>query len=102
MSLALGFSPIEEDIKPETDRFFVNEGVNFQISSNQSGNGTIKVYDADQNQIRLIPFGYGSGNTPVKWDGKDDFGQSIFSGIYWIVIESAQFGRKTINVGAIR
>ena len=102
MALALGFSPLEEEIKLESDRFFVNDGINFLISSNKSGDGAIKIYDVDQNLVRYFSFYYSSGNNMVKWDGKDDSGQPVFSGIYWVVMESAQFGRKSAYVGAIR
>ncbi|MEK7158048.1 MAG: hypothetical protein AAB733_00535 [Patescibacteria group bacterium] len=102
MDLFAGFSDSELGIKVEKETFFVNEGVNFVVSSNQSGNGSIKIYGVNQNLVRIIRFAYSSGLTQVLWDGKDDNGEPVFTDVYWAVIESGEFGKKTVNVAAIR
>lgn len=102
LDVFVGFNAGEEGIKVANETFFINQGVDFIVSSNQSGSGSIRIYGVEQNLVRSIPFNYGPGITPVRWDGKDDNGESVFTDIYWVVIESQQFGKKKAYVAAIR
>ena len=102
MEIFSGFDTADEGIKPSKETFFINEGVNFTVSSNKAGNGSLKVYGINQNIVRTITFSYESGVTNIKWDGNDDNGAPVFTDVYWVVIEGSNFEKKTVNVAAVR
>ena len=98
----MGYDARELGIRPEKQTFFVNQGVGFVVSSNGSGNGTIKIYGVDQNLVRSMSFNYTPGQSIVRWDGRNDQGEPVHADVYWVVIKNDEFGEQKIYVAAIR
>lgn len=57
-----------------------------------SGQTTLKIYDVLGKEIRTLVGAYQTaGEHTVQWDGKDNTGRTVVSGVYVLVIESGTF-----------
>jgi hypothetical protein len=76
----------------------------FQLS--QSADVTLKIYDLSGQVIRKIDIGYKPAGTytssrkAIYWDGRNNFGEKVASGIYFYAVEAGSFNatRKMIIV----
>jgi len=91
-----------EAFAPAKDKFRISDGIDFPIESNVPVMGTLKIYDSQQRKLREIPIDSPAGHSVVHWDGRDDSGNPVYSGVYWAVSETDHFGRKTFKVAGIR
>lgn len=61
-------------------------------STPKEGNITIEVYNVLGRKIRTLFTGYqAAGNHEIQWDGLDDAGMQMASGIYFVTLRSGQF-----------
>lgn len=91
-----------EIFAPAKEKFQISDGIDFPMDSNEPVQGTLKIYDSQQRKLREIPIDSPAGHSVVRWDGRDDSGNPVYSGIYWAVSETDHFGRKTFKVAGIR
>ena len=72
------------------------------FNAEQQGNYTVKVYDTSGAMIRELYNGTASpGLTTIKWNGKDDSGNMVSSGVYLIHIKGVDVDVRK-KVGVIR
>ncbi|MCD6165493.1 T9SS type A sorting domain-containing protein, partial [bacterium] len=64
--------------------------INFQIP--KSSKVTIKIYDILGREVRtLVDYFYSAGNHSTTWDGLDNLGHKVSSGVYFYCMESIDF-----------
>ena len=69
-----------------------NPSTTINYSIQESGNVIIKIYDSLGKQIRiLVNETKNSGEYRTIWDGRDDNGKVVSSGVYFYQIQVGQF-----------
>jgi flagellar hook assembly protein FlgD len=64
--------------------------IDFQVP--KSTRITIKIYDTLGREVRtLVDAFYNAGKHNAKWDGLDNFGHEVSSGVYFYYMESIDF-----------
>lgn len=91
-----------EIFTPAKEKFRINDGIDFPMDSNEPVHGNLEIYDSQQRKLREIPIDSPAGHSVIHWDGRDDSGNAVYSGVYWAVSETDHFGRKTFKVAGIR
>ena len=69
------------------------------VIDNLTSSADIRIYDIAGELIRKAP--YSSGNGRASWDGKNDAGSIVASGIYLMYIESPE-GKKRLKIAVER
>ena len=73
----------------------LNSKLNTMTISNLTANATIKIYNVSGKLIRTVP--YSTGNGQAIWDGRNDGGSMVASGVYIIYINTDS-GTEKIKV----
>jgi hypothetical protein len=75
-----------------TSRFAGNPNTTITYALAEPGRTVLKIYDVLGKEIRrLVDAHQAAGEHTVRWDGKDNAGQSVVSGVYIMTIESGAF-----------
>jgi hypothetical protein len=80
---------------PFTPALSQNNLAQFSLSAGH-GAGSLRLVDLNRRQVRRFDF---AANDPVFWDGKDDQGNLVHSGVYVYLLRAGDFVRKgTVTV----
>ena len=77
----------------------VDDPMSLAIHLTRPGPATASVYAVDGRRVRSLPArSLPAGQNVVRWDGRDDRGQRVRTGIYWVHARTAerQFMRKVL------
>jgi len=78
------------------------QGCEFRIDSPVGAHIRLILYDVFGRRLRTIRNGQVSaGATKIAWDGRDDAGTSVRSGVYFVRLESP-FGRRVVRLPLVR
>jgi hypothetical protein len=68
----------------------VTREATFELALPSTTPGRIAIVDAQGRMVRRLASGsLPSGRRSIRWDGKDELGRRVASGIYWCVLEAA-------------
>jgi aminopeptidase N len=68
-----------------------NDGTTISFENNEGGNVTLEVYDVSGARVRVLHAGALTPNYyEISWDGKNDSGQSVASGVYFVRLNTPQ------------
>jgi len=93
----------DENIVAYPNPFFVEgEEINISFALCKPGVVDIRIYDAGYNFVRNLLSGeeHDSGSVVIKWDGRDEAGNFVVPGVYFVVIESAAGERGITKIVA--
>ena len=77
-----------------------NPRTTIDFSLDQDAQTSIRVYDVQGRLVRQLVDSYlAAGRRSVTWDGKDDAGTSVASGVYFLRLEAGgQFSTRSVNL----
>jgi flagellar hook assembly protein FlgD len=60
----------------------------------------LEVYDIQGRRVRSEEYGMRNGTQHFTWDGRDDGGNNVGSGIYWIRLRAGDeaFSRRVVRI----
>ena len=68
-----------------------NDGTMISFENNEGGNVTLEVYDVRGARVRVLHAGTLAPNYyEMTWDGKNDTGQPVASGVYFVRLDTPQ------------
>ncbi len=84
-----------EIIKPAQLHFYPNPLIgqnsnygSFYIKLNERGNSTLSIYNVKGQKVKTLVHGFREkGESEIYWDGKDDSGKKLPSGVYFYVLK---------------
>jgi flagellar hook assembly protein FlgD len=80
--------------------FSFDTSIRFRVG--QSGGVRLSVFDLRGRRVRVLQDGYAdAGNHEVGWQGDDEQGRSLPSGVYFLKLESAR-GIASARVALVR
>jgi hypothetical protein len=100
--------PKEADFYPQKNPFKAEEGTTFQLELPQSAEVTLRIFDLAGDLLREIVYKerYSAGVNSIRWDGKNNQGEYLTSGIYIyyavIILENKRIYRFKEPIGVIR
>ncbi|MFH1097144.1 MAG: gliding motility-associated C-terminal domain-containing protein [Candidatus Desantisbacteria bacterium] len=86
------------DVKVYPNPFYPNMNQKCKFSPLPSGRLTISIYNSAGEQVRVLRQ---YSNEGVEWDGNNDQGESVASGIYFYLIKNTE-GKRTGKIGLVR
>ncbi len=85
--------PREFELSPNYPNPF-NPETNIRFALPNTAEVKLEIYNLLGQRVRLLVSGlYNSGVHTARWDGKDDAGRSLGSGVYFYRIEAGQFNK---------
>ena len=73
-----------------------NPETKVSYSLKNSGNTTVRIFSLDGRLVRTLHDGFAtSGTHEVRWNGRDDSGRSVTTGVYFLSVKSA--GTKAVS-----
>lgn len=84
-----------EIIKPAQLHFYPNPLIgqnsnygSFYIKLNERGNSTLSIYNVKGQKVKTLVHGFREkGESEIHWDGKDDAGKKLPSGVYFYILK---------------
>jgi hypothetical protein len=93
---AVPFGAIEAAPSP----FAQSTSIRFELA--RAGRAAVSVYDARGRRVRRLWNGERpAGSQSVSWDGRDDAGRAVASGLYWARLETAE-GTRSAKMALFR
>jgi flagellar hook assembly protein FlgD len=66
------------------------------FSLKSAGNATVKVFSVQGRLVRTLHDGFAAaGTTELRWNGRDNAGRAVPSGVYFLNVQSA--GAKAVQ-----
>ena len=84
---------------PKGNSFSTNTNISFILD--QPANASIKVYSVDGQLVNWLveQRTFGSGNQTISWDGRNDQGKLVATGLYLVTVKvGTQMQSQVVNV----
>jgi hypothetical protein len=65
-----------------------DQALAMRIEVGQAGRVSMQVFDVHGRRVARREFDVGTGATRIAWDGRDDHGHQVQSGVYWAVVRA--------------
>ena len=76
------------DAPPPTGTVLIRQALAMRIEMSQAGRVSMQVFDVRDRRVARREFDVGTGATWIAWDGRDDYGHQVQSGVYWAVVRT--------------
>ncbi len=77
------------------------EGVTVKFALPEAGNVNLKIYNVQGALVRTVSGRFDAGTHSVAWDGKNQYGERVTSGVYFVRLETAS-GRALAKIVVAR
>jgi hypothetical protein len=73
-----------------------NPQTKVELSLKSAGNATVKIFSLEGRLVKTLHDGYAAaGTTELRWNGMDNAGRKVTSGVYFLSVQSA--GKKVVE-----